>query len=160
MAQTHSLSSSIRLNEETYTSSDEYPLIEQAWHALTEWEQWRNWLPEIVQLSHIDEGESGRGTRFRIYTPSSVQMWTISHWQPGHRLGFIVDGASQQSALGITFAENEADGSLDILLEAEYEFSGMRRLLAPVLLRWRARYLQNFLRALSLQISSNFTSSK
>ncbi len=157
MVQTRYLSNSILIRPEGTDNQSQASLARLVWLDLTEWEEWRTWLPGVVQFSHIDEGSCGRGSRFHFYTNSSSQLWTIGHWEPERRLDFIVSDEKRKSVISIVLDENRDNGSLSIKLLAEYQFSGFQRLLSPFFLWRRARFLGNFLVALKQHNNRHFS---
>jgi hypothetical protein len=157
MAQTHTLSCSALFScgsVEEKQSPDESAIADQLWSILVDWDRWKNWWPGVVQLSRLDEGIVGRGSRFRVYKGRSAQMWVINYWKPGHALELIVDSRKKPHAIRICLSKDPLAKTVNVEVNGEYELSAFQQLIAPFLL-WRlARQQRTILETIRQQLNN------
>ncbi|HEY8546648.1 MAG TPA: SRPBCC family protein [Acidimicrobiales bacterium] len=78
---------------------------ERVWEVLAAVTEWPEWTASMQQLTPLDDGPLGVGSRVRVRQPSlPTVVWTISTWEPGRRFTW------ESSSPGVaTAADHELD---------------------------------------------------
>lgn len=101
----------------------------EAWQALTDFESWCSWMPNVEHVQRLDEGDPARGSCLRVTAKNSDRIWTINYWEPEKRIEFIIGPTPARSAYRFSFEiRGSGSGELELELILELE-SACRRLL-------------------------------
>lgn len=120
-----------RLREQIITSTP----IEEAFANTANFANIQNWDPGIAESAKIGEGPVGEGTRFDVLAAFGSRripmVYTISEYEPPHRVVFVGEGSTLTAVDEITFAE--VPQGTAITYTADLTFKGVMRFVAPLL---------------------------
>ena len=121
----------IRLHEQITTETP----IAEAFAYTADFNNLEDWDPGIAESAQIGEGPIGRGTQFEVLVAFGSRripmVYTITEFDPPHRVVLVGKGSTLTALDVITFAEG--DHGTDITYTADLRFKGAMRWLAPFL---------------------------
>ena len=123
------------------------------WFRLTDFASWAEWVPRTSAAVTLDAGAIGRGTRFRLETSFGSELWQVSYWDAGKRVIFQVHTDRRRWACAIETRKGES-GQVEVVLEFEFEVSGLRRGISPLSKWLDRRRARSFADALSAWLQS------
>lgn len=127
-------------------------LPETIWQELIAFQDWHKWMPSVGAVTRVDSGAFGRGSTFQVARKRSVNIWSISCWDPPRRLEIITECRGRQLAYGFSLVADNTSAELAIELDVECIPRIFPRPMMP-LLRWHQRrygqkLLNGFIRSL------------
>jgi hypothetical protein len=118
-----------RLSEQIITEVS----VEEAFAYTADFNNLDEWDPGIAQSAQIGDGQIGRGTSFDVLVAFGSRqipmVYTITEFDPPHRVVLVGEGSSLTAIDEITFAE--VPQGTAITYTADLQFKGLMRLAVP-----------------------------
>ena len=109
--------------------------IEEAFAYTADFTNIQNWDPGVAESAQIGEGPVREGTRFDVLAAFGSRripmVYTITEYDPPHRVVFVGEGSTLTAVDEITFAE--VPQGTAITYTADLTFKGVMRFAAPLL---------------------------
>ncbi|NKB34548.1 MAG: hypothetical protein GKR91_15760 [Pseudomonadales bacterium] len=105
------------------------------WGQLTDFSNWSTWSSQIQSVERLDAGSVGRGSVLAVSIRNSVQHWQIEYWNPGKRVDFIIEYNGRRSGYSFVFNGPSDEQHVELRLQMEFEYSGLRSLVSGFLSR-------------------------
>lgn len=120
-----------RLSEQIVTDTP----IAKAFAYTADFNNIDDWDPGIAESAQIGNGPIGRGTQFDLLVAfgsrRTPMVYTITEFEPPHRLVLVGEGSTLTAIDEITFAE--VPQGTAVTYTADLQFKGLMRLAAPFL---------------------------
>jgi hypothetical protein len=107
--------------------------VEEAFAYTADFNNLAEWDPGIAESAQVGHGQIGRGTKFDVLVAFGSRkipmVYTITEFEPPHRVVLVGEGSSLTAIDEITFAE--VPQGTAITYTADLQFKGLMRLGAP-----------------------------
>lgn len=113
-------------------------VIASIWFQLTDFCGWEQWLPHALSVVVLDTGSLSRGTRLQVNAELGAEIWQVSYWDTDRRIVFQISARNRRRACAIE-TRLTADRGIELVFDMEFELTGARRLLRPILAQIYAR---------------------
>lgn len=117
---------------------DPAEIIESLWFRFTDFCGWEQWLPHVYSVVVLDTGSLSRGSRLQVNAELGTEIWQVSYWDAGRRIVFQISARNRRRACAVE-TRLTADRGIELVFDMEFELTGLRRWLRPVLARMYAR---------------------
>lgn len=101
--------------------------------AITNLDAWPRWMPGLVRVEKLTEGQVDLGTRWRetrrMYGREASEVFQVTEYEPPGRLGLLVDGSQGTTGKGeyrfLYLLEPAGEGATRLTLEGDIDMPGM-----------------------------------